>query len=59
MITENGYYRVLYEGSWIVAEFVAPARWYLAGVYDWKLKESFSEIDPQRILMPDEKEDRL
>lgn len=64
MITENGYYRVKKDRIWQVGKVIihdkSSTRWQTWLLIDNKSKfayTDFDEIDPQRIIMPDEKED--
>lgn len=57
MITENGYYRVRSGKHWGVAlmeQGVEYNHWYIPGNDDSFKDEYWDEIDPQRIIMPNE-----
>lgn len=62
MITEIGFYKVKYQGRWTIAQMVILSgypRWFLTGSGISETEHEFSEIDHNRILMPDEKEDNV
>jgi hypothetical protein len=60
MITENGYYKIKVLGRWGIGLYVRNEKgeeiWILPGHIPFFGSSNFDEIDPQRIIMPDEKE---